>query len=809
MDHVMSATRHSQSDPMKSVLRILLLLALLAGLALAAGYAWLRQSLPQLDAILTLSGLKAPVEIVRDRHGVPHIYAGSVEDAQFALGFVHAQDRLWQMEMNRRIGAGRLSEVLGPATLDADKFLRTLGVRRAAEATLENLSADAQSELDAYAAGVNAFLAQRSGPLPPEFLFTGDSPEPWQSADSIAWGKMMAWDLGTNWRSELLRLRLAKKLSTAQIGEFLPPYPGDAALELADYAALYRQLDADKLAALALPGLAEAGASNNWVVAGSRSASAKPLLANDPHLGLTAPAVWYLAHLSAPGYEVMGATLPGVPGVVLGRNRRIAWGFTNTGSDVQDLYIERVDGAGRVLSPQGWQKLATRTEIIKVKGGADVTLTVRTSRHGPLISDNFNPAWSALPPQFALALAWTALRADDLSVQASGGFARARNWREFLAAARDFHSPQQNMVYADTDGNIGFVAPGRVPVRKPENDLKGLAPAPGWDARYDWDGFIAFEDLPQSYNPASGTVVTANDKIVPGNYPHFLTSEWAPPYRAARIRQLLGAIPEHTRASFARIQADTVSPQVREILPLLLEAKTGDAQSQQVLRELAKWNANMVIDAAEPLIVSAWLRELGRLIYADELGELFDGAWGHRPIFLHNVLADIAGQGHWCDDVNTAVKETCADLLPKALALAMADLKRRYGSDRDKWRWGVAHFALSEHRPFGRQAQLATIFDIRVPSPGDTYSVNVGRNTPANASEPYASRHAASLRAIYDLADLDKSVYMLSTGQSGNRLSPLYENFAQRWSRAEYIPMSMQRVDAEADALGRLKLLPQ
>ena len=794
---------------MKMILRAFLALALLFALAAAAGYAWLRQSLPQLEGTLTLSGLMAPVEIVRDRHGVPHIYAGSVEDAQFALGFVHAQDRLWQMEMNRRIGAGRLSEAIGAAALDTDKFLRTLGARRAAEATLKRLSAEARGQLDAYANGVNAFLAQRAGPLPPEFLLTGVAPEPWQSADSVAWTKMMAWDLGGNWRSELLRMRLAKKLSTKQIGEFLPPYPGDAPLAIADYGALYRQLDASKLASIAIPGLAEAGASNNWVMAGSRTASGKPLLANDPHLGLAVPAVWYFAHLSAPGYEVMGATLPGVPGVVLGRNQRIAWGMTNTYPDVQDLYVERVDAAGQVLSPQGWQKLATRSEVIKVKGQADVALTVRESRHGPLISDVFKPAAEALPPGYALALAWTALREDDLSMMAAGKFAGAGNWNEFLAAARDVHSPQQNIVYADTDGNIGFVAPGRVPVRKPANDLKGQAPAPGWEAKYDWDGFIAFEDLPQSYNPASGEVMTANHKIVPKDYPHYLTSEWNPPYRADSIAQLLGETPKHTTQSFARIQADTVSLQVREILPLLLKARPQGAEAQQVLQQLGRWNADMAAASAEPLIVSAWLRELGRLIYADELGDMFDGAWEHRAVFMRNVLADTGGQGRWCDDVTTPAKESCADLLPRALDLALADLKRRYGDDRKQWRWGKAHFALSEHRPFGRQPQLARFFDVRVPSPGDTYTVNVGRNTLPNDSAPFASRHSASLRAVYDLAEPDKSMYIHSTGQSGNLLSPLYENFAERWSRAEYIPMSMKRSDALAGSLGTLRLQPR
>jgi penicillin amidase len=346
-------------------------------------------------------------------------------------------------------------------------------------------------------------------------------------------------------------------------------------------------------------------------------------------------------------------------------------------------------------------------------------------------------------------------------------------------------------------------------VRKRENDLKGQAPAPGWDAKYDWDGFIAFEDLPQSYNPASGELMTANHKIVADDYPHYLTSEWVLPYRAQRIAQLLAATPKHTPQSFARIQADTVSLQVREILPLLLKAKASGAEAQQILQELGKWNADMAVEGAEPLIVSAWLRELGRLIYADELGELFDGAWEHRATFMHDVLADKAGQGRWCDDVATPAKESCADLLPRALDLALADLKRRYGSERRQWRWGDAHFALSEHRPFGRQAQLAKLFDVRVPSPGDTYTVDVGRNTLSNESAPFASRHSASLRAVYDLADPDKSMYIHSTGQSGNLLSPLYQNFAERWARTEYIPMSMKRSDAAIGSLGTLKLQPR
>ena len=376
---------------MKIAVRIGLALVATLVIAAAAGYVWLRQSLPQTSGTLAVAGLAAPVEVIRDANDIPHIYATSIADAHFALGYVHAQDRLWQMEMNRRVAAARLSEVFGAASLDTDRFLRTLGVYRAAEATIPRFDAATRAALDAYSAGVNAFLATRSGPLPPEFLAFGVVPEPWKPADSVAWLKMMAWDLGGNWATEILRLRLAQRLDSRQIAEFLPPYPGDTPLPVRDLAELYRGLApaAATIVAVAPPSLPEGAGSNNWVIAGSRSVSGKPLLANDPHLGLNVPAIWYFAHLSAPGLDAIGATLPGSPMLVLGRNDRIAWGFTNTGPDVQDLYIEKIDGADptRYATPDGTQAFAVRTETIRVKGAPDETLVVRSTRHGPVISD--------------------------------------------------------------------------------------------------------------------------------------------------------------------------------------------------------------------------------------------------------------------------------------------------------------------------------------------------------------------------------------------------------------------------------------
>ncbi len=789
---------------------------------------WYRSaSQAQVKGSIKMTGPDAPaaqVDIVRDAEGIPHIYAKSSADAYFALGFVHAQDRLWQMELNRRIAAGRMAEILGPNALDTDRFLRTLGVRRNAEAILAHLSPETRAMLNAYANGINAYLADRSQPLPPEFFITGaPAPAPWQAIDSIGWQTMMAWDLSGNWSQELLRMRLAQRLSLGQINEFLAPYPGDQVLQTQDYTKLYRELagTTQQLAAVARiapPSLIDGMGSNEWVVSGAQSETGKPLLANDPHLGLSAPSLWYFAHLSAPGMNVIGATLPGMPGVVLGHNDRIAWGFTNTAPDVQDLYIERINPANakQYQTPDGWADFKIRTETIKIKGQPDATLEVRETRHGPVVTGAL-PIMSKAPldvKKYAVAFAWTALRPDDLTMQAGMKFNRAKNWEEFLEGAKDFGTPQQNIVYADVDGNIGFVAPGRVPIRKPDNDLKGQAPAPGWDARYDWDGFIPFEKLPQQYNPASQRIVTANQKIVDDQYPYFLTSEWALPFRANRISALLDATPKHSMKSFAAIQKDVVSLAAQELLPILRETKPLSARAKSALAALSTWDGAMEANRSEPLIFNAWLREASRRIFADELGaDMMNDYWEQRNVHqsMVNVLNNVNGQGRWCLDTGkpaSAKPQTCAEVLSISLEAALADLEKRYGADRSKWRWGRAHAARSEHRPFGKVESLARWFDIRIQTPGDTFTVNSGRNNLRDENEPFTSRHAASMRALYDLSDLENSRFMQSTGQSGNVFSPLYRNYVQRWAVGAYVPMKTKRETVEVKRLGTLVLGP-
>ena len=782
-------------------------LGVFLGLLLAAAYAFLRQSLPQTGGEIRLAGVAAPLDVLRDRYGIPHIFAASAEDASFALGFAHAQDRIWQMEMSRRIAAGRLAEVVGPAGLPVDRFMRTLGVRRAAEANLRGLNAETRRLLEAYAAGVNAFLA--GGPvLPPEFWLTGVRPEAWSPADSVSWAKMMAWDLGGNWGSELLRMRLARTLPLARIHEFLPPYPGEAPPVIADLKDLYGTLERDAVRLAEFVPDNEGLGSNNWVVAGGRSASGKPLLANDPHLGLSAPPVWYFAQLSAPDFNVIGATLPGVPGVILGHNERIAWGFTNTGPDVQDLYIEKLDAAGGYVAPDGPRPFQVVEETIRVKGGEPERLRVRISRHGPVISDVSRTAQDEAPRGHVIAFAWTALAEDDRSLQAAVKLARARDWGGFLDAARDFHSPQQNIVYADIDGNIGFIAAGRVPLRKPDNDLKGMAPAPGWLEKYDWSGYIPFDQLPRSFNPASGAVVTANHRITPPGYPYLISTNWEPPYRADRIQALLDATPRQSVHTFATIQADVTSLAMRELLPRLLATRPRSEEARKALALLRQWDGSMAANRAEPLIAWAWWRELTRAIYADELGDAFRQNRLARAVFLANVLSGDPGPARWCDDVRTPAVETCEEQLALSLDAALAELRGRYGADATLWRWGEAHAARHEHRPFGRQPLLARLFDIRVPTPGDTYTVNVGRNNMGDDAEPFANRHAASLRAIYDLSDLENSLYVHSGGQSGNVLSDHYDAFSAAWAKNEYIPMHAARKTLEAEPHQTLRLVP-
>lgn len=776
----------------------LLALGLVAVVAVVLG---VRAMLPQTDGRLALPGLQGELRIERDAFGVPTLRAGSLEDLAYGLGVVHVQDRLWQLETHRRIGAGRLAEAFGPPALETDRFLRTLGVRRAAQAQWDRLPEAPRALLRAYARGVNAMLREQQV-LPPEFLLLGLGREDWDPVDSLAWSIMMAWDLGGNWTTELLRLRLAMRLPVERIDELLPPYPGEPPPRTADYAALFRGLGLDPalgqqaLSAAPLSGVEGVG-SNNWVVAGPRSQTGRPLLANDPHLKLSAPALWYFVRLEAPGLKVAGATMPGLPVVVLGQNEHVAWGFTNTGPDVQDLYLERVDPSdpGRYQTPDGWAAFETARETIRVRGAPPVEVTVRRSRHGPVISDaGTGGDVLGTRPGYVLAMRWTALDPDAESASAAWGMMRSRSVAEFVSASRAWVAPMQNMAVADDQGHIALVSPGRVPVRGPEHDLRGLVPAPGWEARYDWQGFVPMDETPRTVDPPQGWLASANQRIVPADYPHHLTHEWALPWRQRRIEQLLAARPQHSLDSFAAMQADEHSLAAGALLPWLRQARSDHPLAAEARRHLQGFDGTMAADRAAPLIHWAWTRHLGRRIFADEVGEAaFDRHLGGRS--FQDALERLVAQGDrsgWCDDRRTTATETCGQQAGGAMTDALAELQARFGDDVAQWRWGDAHQARSEHRPFSRVKLLARWFELRAPVGGDTYTVNVSRvglRPDATTGELYLDEHGPSLRALYDLGDRSRSRFMHSTGQSGLVFSKHYRDLLPRWARVEYLPL--------------------
>lgn len=772
----------------------LLATLLLAVLAAAAGaWIYLDGSLPVIDGTVRAKGVGAPVEIVRDKEGVPHLFAKSERDGWFAMGYVHAQDRLWQMEFQRRVAQGRLAEFLGERAYDTDRLMRTLGLARMAEQIVAKLDAGTRENLEAYAAGVNAFLAT-DPVLPIEFQVFRMKPEPWKPAHSMGWLLVMAWDLSGNWRVELGRLRFAAKLGRERAGEIIPPYPGDTSTPLPDFKALYGEWAPTASALLGIsPPPEQAIGSNNWVVSGARSETGKPLLANDPHLGLQAPALWYLAHVATPQANVVGGTLPGLPFIVLGRTDELAWSLTTTNSDTQDLFVERLapGDAGSYLTPKGRAKFEVRDEVIRV-GGEERRIQVRSTRHGPVISDVVKGVDAATPKGHVIALAWAALTEDNATARAGFAVNRARSRAEFLAAAREFHAPHQNVVFADRAGHIGFVAPALVPVRRADNEAMGRVPVPGWLAKYDWEGFLPFEKLPSIQDPASGRIVTANHKITPPGYRPFLSVDWFPPYRADRIEEMLAARQKHSLASFARMQGDSLSRLARELLPVALAAKPATEEGKRAQALIAGWQGEMATNAPAPLVFASWYRELTRLVYADELGELFQDSWDLRAPFMIPVMKGERGLDRWCDDVRTPAKETCAYVGARAFDLAAADLQRRFG-EPSQWRWGVAHPAAGDHRPFGFFPFISRFFNVAPETPGDSYSVNVGHFTIRDDARPFANRHAASLRAIYDFADLERSLFMQSTGQSGNVLSPWYSSFAERWAKVEYITIPTRR----------------
>lgn len=781
-----------------------LALLLLVGAILAGGWWWVRRAFPPTQGTLTLAGLEAPVEIRRDELGVPHIYASNEHDLYFAQGVVHAQDRLWQIDFQRRVGLGRLSEILGEPALKTDRFLRTVGTHEAAQRDWEALDSRTQAILSAYAEGINAYMAT-DPVLPLEYQLLGAKWEPWEPYHTLAWGKMMQWDLNGDWEEELMRAQLIERIGpeyTAQllndgtlVGTTLPYEVGNP-----DWSALYESL---ALARVALTGPGQGRGSNAWVVSGERSATGNPLVASDPHLGIGIPATWYAVGLHAPGMDVVGASLPGVPAVVIGHNAYVAWGVTNLPTDTQDLFIERVDEATQRYEWQGEMlPLEVRTERIKVKGQEDHLMEVRATRHGPLMNEVIEGL------EQPLAFQWRATQAPTRLSEAILAINRATTSEELLAATQRWDSPAQNMVYADVAGNIGYVAMGELPIRPASG---GLLPQPGWSGEWEWTGLVPFAEAPQIVNPPEGYLITANESPYPADYPYYVGAAFNVPFRAERIRQLIEGDEALTVDEFEAFQGDVTSLAVPKLLDHLVAQPSEDIIVQRAQEQLRSWNR--VLDSELP---GAGIYEVTRVfvvreLLADELGQDEAGQelmeeylrYAADHVWLVERLLDEPGHPLW-DDTRTSATESRDEILQRAL-LAMSDwMGRRFGDVPHEWAWGRLHTATFDH-PLGAQPPLDRIFNRTLTGvSGDRTTVNA---TGFSDYESLAVSNIPSYRQVVEVGNWENSRMLHTTGQSGQPFHPHYDDMLQRWLHVELAPMLWSDAQSAAASQGRVLTL--
>ncbi len=803
-----------------------------AGLgAAAAGLAWwlAARSLPYYAGDWRVAGVSAPVEIVRDANAVAHVFAETDPDAMFGLGYAHAQDRLWQMEVQRRAARGRLAELFGREALRTDRAMRALDLDGFSRRALALQDAQTVALLEAYAAGVNARLrAVNDGAMgrgaPEFFLFAGQSIAPWTPVDSLAIVKLMALRLTAAARIEARRARLAARLPPELLRDLDPAHPEPALLAAPAFVGPddAARLEAERrAAAFALSPFAEAGfggASNAWAVDGRRSAGGAPLLAADPHLWLSAPSIWHLARLTSPGFDVIGAGIPGVPAILVGRNAHFGWGLTTAQVDDQDLYIERLNPAdpGQYLEPDGWTPFATRTETIRIAGADPETVTLRWTRRGPVAPPDSDLDFRSITPDgHAVSLAWTALTAEDTSLAAAHALMRARSIEEGAAAAALHTAPAQNVVMADATG-VGLAVAGVLPLRRADSRTQGRTPSVGWLAENAWIGRIPAEEAPRVLRPDSGAVANANNRTTDAAFPRHLSFDWAEPYRIRRIAARLAERAFHSRESFLELQTDTVSEMARAVLPLVARdlwwgadsgAADGPPARAEALRLLRGWTGEMSEHDAAPLIFAVWMRALTRRIAEDELGPLFAEIAATHPLLIERVFHDVDGASRWCDVTKTPGIESCAEMARRALDDALSELAARFGGRPSSWRWGAAHVATHAHTPLGLSRLGGRLLNIVHETSGGDHTVMVGR-TRGRGANPEANVHAAGLRAVYDFADLDRSVFIIATGQSGHPLSRHYDDLGALWRRGDSIPMSLNPADARAGALGVTRLSP-
>jgi penicillin amidase len=758
----------------------------------------LQRACPDVTGTLRLPGLRAPVEVWRDPEGVPHVRAGSVPDAFLAQGFVHAQDRLWHMEYDRRRAYGRWAEYAGPAVLDEDRQMRRFRLLASVRADHAALNADTRAVLDAFAAGVNAFITTTSA-LPIEFQLLGARPEPWEPWDSLAVFKVRHVLMGT-WQTKAWRARLLRRLGAARTAYLCPGTQPNPML-IVPPGVEYRGPAWDGLKELsageaAIPHLPEwANGSNNWAVAGTRTASGKPLVAGDPHRPIDVPNVYYQNHVACPEFDAIGLSFPGVPGFPhFGHNAHVAWCVTHTAADYQDLYVERFDPADprRYEAAGGWRTAEVVRETIRVRGGADVPIEVTVTDHGPVVLGD---------PRSGMALAWkyTATAGPNPTLESILPMVRARSAAELEAANRPWVDPVNNLVFADVHGAIGYRTRGRVPVRPMVN---AWLPVPGWDGAHEWQGMVPFDEMPAVRDPQTGWVATANSRVTGADYPHYIGLDYAPDFRTRRIGERLAGLRSATVADMAAIHADRVSLPARDFVELLRGVTVDGPAAGRALAHLRGWDGVMARESVAATIYAAFRDRLLRELLAPLLGPLAAEAFGGAPrgavAHVTRFRARLAELIRRDDRTLLPSGTDWPGVLSRVFAGAVAELERTLGPDQAAWQWGRVHTTAPRHPLSASFPAAAPLLDPpAVPVGGDGDTV---QNAGFLPSAGYAVAATSVARYVFDLADWDRSGWVTPLGVSGHPGSPHYADQVGPWSEVRLLPMryGWERIRAEA-----------
>ena len=811
------------------LVRITLSVAAFSVLILFFIYFFLSQSLPNYNKTVQFSDLIAKTEVVRDTANVPHIFGTNDHDTLFALGYVHAQDRLWQMTMLRRTAQGRLSELFGEKTLSIDKVVRRLGIYSAAHNSISALRPSTQLKLNAYAQGVNARLKEiNSGALgrgAPEFFIFSNAIARWSPADSLAIIKLMGLQMSSHLESEVLRARLSLILDNDRLKDILPDVPGPGQAILNDFASLFPTLprlqaneNMPQQAFSPFKPIALSGASNAWAALPGRSASRGTLLANDPHLSLTAPSIWYLARLELETGGVIGGTIPGVPVVLVGRSAHLGWGLTTANIDDTDVYIEKVNpnNPNEYLSLNEFVPFIKKQSIIKIKDSISITIDLLWTENGPVLPSSHYNLGAITPEGYVTSVAWTLLSANDTSIEAAFDIMASHSVQSAMKASRTYIAPGQNLTLADRN-QIAMRTIGALPKRDPRNQSRGRMPTAGWLSVNRWQGMFDQSVNPVFLNPTGGVLGNTNNKYIDRPFPEHISYDWSDTQRVQRWVRLMQNREAHTRDSFIEAQLDSISSTARTILPLIgaelwFQSKGTPfnkllEQRKVALNLLANWNGEMNEHLPEPLIYSAWIRALQVRLVQDELGPLSKEFSQVKPLFIERVYRNIDGAGQWCDVVQSEPIETCAAMAQLALDDALTELLNTYSNDIDGLRWGEAHQATHDHPVLGKIPVLKWFVNIRHSTSGGDNTLQRGK-TIGTGPNPYLNVHAGAYRGVYDFADPDSSVFIISTGQSGHPLSRHYDNLAELWRRGEYVPMSLDESLARAGATGVTTLSP-